>query len=83
MFYLEFMHLIAQRVSLGASTPVSVSSDIPLFNGEWRLSLKSISLQRGFGGGDSLKCTQLHNSHLFYTEDVGEVILFRQHSWSK
>ena len=36
------MYLSAQRVSFGASTPVSVSSDIPLFNGEWRLSLKSI-----------------------------------------
>ena len=38
------MYLSAQQVASWASAPVSVSSDIPVFSGEWRLSLNSISL---------------------------------------
>ena len=38
-----------------ASTSVSAPSDIHLFNGEWRLSLKSHSLGEEFGGRRQIK----------------------------
>ena len=41
------MYLSAQRVFLGAATLVSVSSDIPPFNGEWRLFPEVHLPQRG------------------------------------
>ena len=44
-----FMYLSAQHAAFGASSPASVSSDIPLLSGAWRLSLKSISLREVWG----------------------------------
>ena len=69
------MYLSAQCVAFGASTPGSVSADIPLgdFHSEQpdRSSMENgdfpwnPSHWERFAGGDSSRCTQLHNSIIF------------------
>ena len=88
------MYLSAQCVAFGASTPGSVSADIPL--GDFHSEQPDRSLMENgdfpwnpshwerFAGGDSSRCTQLHNSLKLWREDFDiSNLLYRQYSLSK